>query len=109
MPMTQCSGCIPACDHGAGGHAPRQAGEDFVVFDAKTRRLLGLHVVAPGASDVVQGFALALRFEATVDDLAASHHAFPTIGQGIKAAAEQAVTERSEEAEVEAAAPGSAS
>jgi hypothetical protein len=26
----------------------------------------------------------------TVDDLAASHHVFPTIGEGLKAAAEQA-------------------
>lgn len=78
-----------------------------LVFDAKTRRLLGLHVVAPGASDVVQGFALALRFGATVDDLAAAHHAFPTIGQGIKAAAEHAAVSRS--AEEAGAAAGSAS
>jgi len=61
-----------------------------IVFDTQTRRVLGLHVVAPGASDVVQGFAIGLRLGMTVDDLAASHHVFPTIGEGVKAAAAQA-------------------
>jgi pyruvate/2-oxoglutarate dehydrogenase complex dihydrolipoamide dehydrogenase (E3) component len=62
-----------------------------VVYEPSSRRLLGLHVVAPNASDVVQGFSLALRFEATVDDLAGMHHVFPTFGEGVKAAAEQAL------------------
>jgi mercuric reductase len=61
-----------------------------IVFDRSTRRVLGLHVVAPGASDVVQGFSIGLRFGMTVDDLAGAHHVFPTIGEGVKAAAEQA-------------------
>ena len=62
-----------------------------IVFDAATRRVLGLHVVAPGAGDIVQGFSLGLRLDATVDDLASMHHVFPTFGEGIKAAAEQAM------------------
>ncbi|HEX6490652.1 MAG TPA: NAD(P)/FAD-dependent oxidoreductase [Gaiellaceae bacterium] len=61
-----------------------------IVFDRGSRRVLGLHVVAPNASEVVQGLALGLRLGATVDDLAAAHHTFPTIGEGVKAAAEQA-------------------
>jgi len=61
-----------------------------IVFDRATRRVLGLHVVAPGASDVVQGLSIALKLGVTVDDLADSHHTFPTIGEGVKAAAEQA-------------------
>jgi len=61
-----------------------------IVFDRSTRRVLGLHVVAPGASDIVQGLAVAIRLGATVDDLAQAHHTFPTIGEGVKAAAEQA-------------------
>ena len=52
--------------------------------------MLGLHVVAPGASDVVQGFSIGLRLGVTVDELAAAHHVFPTIGEGVRAAAEQA-------------------
>ena len=61
-----------------------------IVFDRADRRVLGLHVVSRGASDVVQGFSLGLRLGATVDDLAAMHHVFPTFGEGVKAAAERA-------------------
>ncbi len=61
-----------------------------LVFDAPSRRLLGVHVVARGGSDIVQGLAVAMKLGATVDDLAHVHHAFPTLGEGIKAAAEKA-------------------
>ena len=61
-----------------------------IVFDRGSRRVLGLHVTSRNAGDVVQGFSLGLRLGATVDDLAAMHHVFPTFGEGVKAAAEQA-------------------
>ena len=61
-----------------------------IVFDGQTRRVLGVHVVARGASDIVQGLAVAMKLGVTVDDLAHMHHAFPTLAEGIKAAAEQA-------------------
>jgi len=61
-----------------------------IVFELPSRRVLGLHVVAPGASEIVQGFSIALRLGVTVDELAVAHHVFPTFGQGVKAAAEQA-------------------
>lgn len=62
-----------------------------LVFDSETRRLLGVHVVARNGGDIVQGLAVAMKLGATVDDLAHAHHAFPTLGEGIKAAAEQAL------------------
>ena len=62
-----------------------------IVFDPATRRVLGLHVVAPGAGDIVQGLSLGLRLDATVEDLASMHHVFPTFGEGVKAAAERAM------------------
>ena len=62
-----------------------------LVWERDSRRVLGLHVVTRNASDVVQGLALALKMGATVDDLAHMHHAFPTWGEGVKAAAEQAL------------------
>jgi mercuric reductase len=62
-----------------------------IVFETGTRRVLGLHVVAPSGGDIVQGLSLALRLGATVDDLAAMHHVFPTFAEGFKAAAEQAM------------------
>lgn len=62
-----------------------------VVFDRESRRVLGIHVVSRNAGDIVQGLALGLRLGATVEDLAAMHHVFPTFGEGVKAAAERAM------------------
>jgi mercuric reductase len=61
-----------------------------IVFDPSSRRALGVHVVSRGASDIVQGLALPLRLGVTVDDLASVHHTYPSLGEGVKAAAEQA-------------------
>jgi mercuric reductase len=61
-----------------------------LVFEPTSRRVLGLHVVSRVASDVVQGFSLAFKLGATVDDFAAMHHVYPSWGEGVKAAAEQA-------------------
>jgi mercuric reductase len=61
-----------------------------LVYERESRRVLGLHVVSRNASDIVQGFALALRFGATVEDLAGAHHVYPSWGEGVKAAAEKA-------------------
>ena len=62
-----------------------------IVFDRGTRRVLGLHVVSRSAGEIVQGLSLGLRLGATVEDLAAMHHVFPTFGEGVKAAAERAM------------------
>jgi pyruvate/2-oxoglutarate dehydrogenase complex dihydrolipoamide dehydrogenase (E3) component len=61
-----------------------------LVYERGSRRVLGVHVVSPGASDVVQGYTLALRHGVTVDEIAAAHNAFPTFGEGVKYAAQQA-------------------
>jgi mercuric reductase len=71
-----------------------------IVFERGSRRVLGVHVVAPNGSDIVQGFSLVLRYEGTVDDLAEMHHVFPSFAEGLKAAAEQAMPERYDMAQV---------
>lgn len=62
-----------------------------LVYDKASRRVLGVHVVCRGASDIVGGLAVALGLGATVDDLAGVHHVYPSFSEGLKAAAEQAV------------------
>jgi pyruvate/2-oxoglutarate dehydrogenase complex dihydrolipoamide dehydrogenase (E3) component len=62
-----------------------------IVFDTETRRVLGVHVVCRGGSDIVGGLAVALRLGAKVDDLALVHHVYPSLSEGVKAAAEQAL------------------
>jgi mercuric reductase len=61
-----------------------------IVFDQSSRRVLGVHVVSRGASDIVGSLAVALKLGVTVDDLAGIHHVYPSYSEGLKAAAEQA-------------------
>ena len=62
-----------------------------IVFDRESRRVLGVHVVSRGASDIVGGLTPALMLGVTVDDLAFMHHVYPSYSEGVKAAAEQAL------------------
>jgi pyruvate/2-oxoglutarate dehydrogenase complex dihydrolipoamide dehydrogenase (E3) component len=62
-----------------------------IVFDPSTRKVLGVHVVSRGASDIVGGLAPALQLGVTVDDLAYMHHVYPSYAEGLKAAAEKAL------------------
>ena len=64
-----------------------------LVYDRRSRRVLGAHVVARAASDVVQGLAVPLRLGATIDDLARQHHTYPSWAEGVKAAAERALAD----------------
>jgi pyruvate/2-oxoglutarate dehydrogenase complex dihydrolipoamide dehydrogenase (E3) component len=62
-----------------------------IVFDSGSRKVLGVHVVSRGASDIVGGLTPALALGMTVDDLAYMHHVYPSYSEGLKAAAEQAL------------------
>jgi mercuric reductase len=62
-----------------------------IVFDRETRRVLGVHVVSRGASDIVGSLAPALKLGVTVDDLAFMHHVYPSYSEGLKVAAEKAL------------------
>jgi dihydrolipoamide dehydrogenase len=61
-----------------------------LVGDAETDLLLGFHMVGPGAGDLVAEAALALEMGATIEDLALTQHAHPTISEAIMEAAEHA-------------------
>lgn len=62
-----------------------------IVFDRATRKVLGVHVVSRGSSDIVGALAPALKLGVTIDDLALMHHVYPSYSEGLKAAAEQAL------------------
>jgi dihydrolipoyl dehydrogenase len=62
-----------------------------IIFERGSRRVVGIHIVSRGASDIVGGLAVALKLGATVDDLALVHHVYPSYSEGVKAAAEQAI------------------
>ncbi len=53
-----------------------------VVADKKYGEILGVHIVGPSASDLIPEGVLALTLEATLDDIANTIHAHPTLGEG---------------------------
>lgn len=52
-----------------------------VIVDADTDRVLGVHVVAPDAAEIIQGFAVAVRMGATKADFDRTVGLHPTIAE----------------------------
>lgn len=59
-----------------------------MIGDSKSGRLLGVHIVGAEASNLIAEAALALEMGATVEDLALTVHAHPTLPETIMEAAE---------------------
>jgi dihydrolipoamide dehydrogenase len=58
-----------------------------VLADAKTDRLLGVHIVGPRASDMLAEAVVAMEFGGSAEDLARSFHAHPTLSEVLREAA----------------------
>ncbi len=58
-----------------------------VVADAKTDRLLGMHMVGVGAGDIVHQGMIALEFVSSVEDLQLMTFAHPTVSEAVHEAA----------------------
>ncbi len=54
-----------------------------IVADAQTREILGVHMIGPRATDIIAEAAMALRLEATVDELVTTIHAHPTVSEAV--------------------------
>jgi mercuric reductase len=59
-----------------------------IVADAKTKRIVGVHILAPHAADLIHEGTLAVKFKLTVDDIIDTVHVFPTLSEAIKLAAQ---------------------
>ncbi|MBV9599972.1 MAG: dihydrolipoyl dehydrogenase [Chloroflexi bacterium] len=53
-----------------------------IVADKKYGEVLGVHIIGPSASDLIPEGVLALQLEATLEDVANTIHAHPTLGEG---------------------------
>ncbi len=58
-----------------------------VISEGRSGELLGLHIMAPHASDLIHEGGLALALDAATDDLARTVHGHPTLGEAIREAA----------------------
>ncbi|ASF07748.1 dihydrolipoamide dehydrogenase [Nocardia brasiliensis NBRC 14402] len=52
-----------------------------IVAGQRHREVLGVHIIGPSASDLITEGALAIYLEATLDELADTIHAHPTLGE----------------------------
>jgi dihydrolipoamide dehydrogenase len=58
-----------------------------VVADRRYGEVLGIHIVGPGASDLIPEGVLAMELEATLEEIADTVHAHPTLAEGSMEAA----------------------
>jgi len=59
-----------------------------MVMETGTRRVLGVHIVAPSAGEIVHEATVAMRAKWTVDDLIATIHVYPTMAESVRMVAQ---------------------
>ncbi|MDA0263590.1 MAG: mercury(II) reductase [Chloroflexi bacterium] len=59
-----------------------------MVIDPSNSKVLGVHIVAPHAADLIHEATMAVKFSLTIDDIIDTVHVFPTLSEGIKRAAQ---------------------
>ena len=58
-----------------------------ILADAKTDRVLGVHILGPDAETMIAEAAIAMEFGAAAEDIARTCHAHPTLPEAVKEAA----------------------
>jgi len=58
-----------------------------ILADAKTDRIIGVHIIGPHAGDLINEAAVAISFGASSEDLARTCHVHPTLGEAMREAA----------------------
>jgi dihydrolipoamide dehydrogenase len=58
-----------------------------ILADARTDRVLGVHIVGADAGTLIAELALAMEFGASAEDIARTCHAHPTLNEAVKEAA----------------------
>lgn len=66
----------------------RTDGMTKLILDSKTRQILGVGIVGPGAGELIAEGCLAVEMSATADDIAATIHPHPTLSETLMESAE---------------------
>ncbi|MBF0674223.1 dihydrolipoyl dehydrogenase [Pseudomonas sp.] len=80
-------GVAPFAASGRAMAANETAGFVKVVADAKTDRVLGVHVIGPSAAELVQQGAIAMEFGTSAEDLGMMVFSHPTLSESLHEAA----------------------
>jgi len=80
-------GVFPFAANGRAVAANDTTGMVKVVADAKTDRVLGVHVIGPSAAELVQQGAIAMEFGSSAEDIGMMVFSHPTVSEALKEAA----------------------
>jgi len=58
-----------------------------IIADAETDRILGAHIIGPGAGEMIAEAVLAIEYGASSEDIGRTSHAHPTLSEAFKEAA----------------------
>jgi dihydrolipoamide dehydrogenase len=58
-----------------------------ILADAKTDRILGIHIIGPNAGEMIAEGVLGMEYGASAEDIARTCHAHPTLSEAFKEAA----------------------
>ncbi len=65
-----------------------------IIADAETDEVLGVHIIAPRAADLIMEAVVAMEYRASAEDIARICHPHPTYSEGVKEAALAATENR---------------
>lgn len=80
-------GAFPFLANGRAKAIGATEGKVKVLADAKTDRILGVHILASNAGDLIAEAAVAMAFGASAEDIARASHAHPSMAEALKEAA----------------------
>jgi dihydrolipoamide dehydrogenase len=80
-------GTFPFSANGRAKAIGSTEGRVKILADAKTDRILGVHIVGAAAGDLIAEAAVAMAFGASAEDLARASHAHPSLAEAVKEAA----------------------
>ena len=80
-------GSFPFAASGRALAANDTTGMVKVIADAKTDRLLGMHVFGPQASEMIAQAVIGMEFDASAEDIGLTMFAHPTLSESVREAA----------------------
>ncbi len=82
-----CVGTFPFTGTGRARCMGETDGFVKMISDAKTDRVLGVHIIGPRAAEMIGECVLAMEFGASAEDIARTVHGHPTFSEGLQEAA----------------------
>ncbi|HEY8240692.1 MAG TPA: dihydrolipoyl dehydrogenase [Kiritimatiellia bacterium] len=81
------AGVFPLSASGRAKAMEKTAGLVKILSDAKNDRILGVHIMAPSASEIIAEAVVAMEFAASTEDLQRIVHAHPSLSEAVHEAA----------------------